>query len=605
MKMNNKKITVLIVNYNSSDFVELNLYALKFLTKSSFEVFIADNGSKKKDYKNLKKIVKLYDNVYLERINTELRGSLAHGTALNHLTKKIKTPYFSILDADATWLKKDWDEILINKMTDNVPVVGTQSPEPKPQDFPLMFAILFRTKEFKELNIDFRPRDILEKQDTGWELRERYLARGLKGRNLKYLNTRSYKEGPLSKVICAEYYLEGEKNVFASHFGRGSTLGAGKYKKVGGGLLSKIPGIKSIIAKKIAEKEKESWINTCEKIVDQEATREIKAETVSCDFCGSNDYEKLFDAGVLYSNLPGSFSVVKCRECNLVFTNPRPTRDSMSFFYLEGVGYLKNYKPKKRKDFSFKVYRLVLREYFGYFYKERKSIFLKISLFPIFFLKYTFLKTEGITKFVENGKLLDIGCSSGAFLLEMRELGWKAKGIEPSEKVAEHAKKKFNLDVECCGIDSYQTDEKFDVITMKMVLEHVYSPTRVLKKVRSMLKNDGILVVMIPDFSGIESWIYGKHAYTLQVPNHLFHFTPKTINKYLRKAGFKGGIKIYHHSFDRDIVAPLSYLKNKKTINVIRAMVRNKVIRFLLVKPFVKVSSWLGKTSRMTIYVGR
>lgn len=77
----------------------------------------------------------------MERVRTNLTGSMAHGTALNALAKKVNTPYFSILDADATWLKKNWDQILIEEINNRVKVIGTQASGNKPKDFPLMFSL--------------------------------------------------------------------------------------------------------------------------------------------------------------------------------------------------------------------------------------------------------------------------------------------------------------------------------------------------------------------------------------------------------------------------------------------------------------------------------
>ncbi len=222
-----EKITIIIVNYNSADFIDIAIFALTKLTKNPFRILIIDNNSKTPDYLKLQKIVsnyKHYIDIKLERKEYHLTGSLAHGTALNYLATKIDTPYFSILDADATWLKKDWDEILISKMSDKIKVIGTQADPPKIQDFPLMFAILFETMAFRELKIDFRPKDLTKKQDTGWEMREKYLNAGYQGINIKLKNTRLYKKGPFCKIpAVGEYYFENNYDyVFASHFGRGS-----------------------------------------------------------------------------------------------------------------------------------------------------------------------------------------------------------------------------------------------------------------------------------------------------------------------------------------------------------------------------------------------
>ena len=267
--MKSPTLMILIVNYDSSDFVELSLYALEKLTKNPYTVFILDNDSKVNDYRNLKRICSKYSNVFLERKETSLRGSRAHGTALNYLVGKVDTPYFSILDADATWLIKGWDEILISKINDKVKVIGTQAAGNKPKDFPLMFAIFFETETFKRLRIDFIPRDISSQLDTGWEIRQKYMNKGFKGEVLNLRITRTYKCGPLKEVICSEYYLEGVNHIFASHFGRGSTLGEYKYKK-GCGILYNCPIIGKYLRVCRGKREKNKWIRICKDIVDRQ-----------------------------------------------------------------------------------------------------------------------------------------------------------------------------------------------------------------------------------------------------------------------------------------------------------------------------------------------
>ena len=266
------KISILIVNYNTSDFVNLSLYSLMKLTNNSYEVFILDNNSILKDYKKLKNLISEYKNVYLERTETKLQGSSAHAEGLNYLVKKVETPYFCILDADAVWLRKNWDQILINKLNNKTKVIGTQASGNKPKDFPLMYAIFFETKTLKKLNIDFRPKDLTKLQDTGWKIREKYLNAGFKGKNIEMKNTKKYKKGPFKELICAEYYLDKDyKNIFASHFGRGSTLGVNKYLRTSKRYLYKLPILGEYFLQRKGKREKNEWIKVCRKIVDEQA----------------------------------------------------------------------------------------------------------------------------------------------------------------------------------------------------------------------------------------------------------------------------------------------------------------------------------------------
>lgn len=268
-------ITICTVNYNSSEFIELMLYGLQKLTISPFKVVIRDNNSNDKDYNNLKNIVKNYSNVSLYQVKTNLNGSMAHGEALNELVSKIDTQFGVIMDADATFLVKDWDKILIEKISDEMPIYGTQADVHfgKPEDFPLMFAVIFKTEILKNLQVDFRPRDQQKFEDTGWELREKYMKANLKGGLLYDFNTRTFKKGPFSKIICSEYYLniDGNGSIFASHFGRGS---APKAKN-----LVRLRGPKSFFLRVVNKflqyanilkwhKQKKEWLNICKSIID-------------------------------------------------------------------------------------------------------------------------------------------------------------------------------------------------------------------------------------------------------------------------------------------------------------------------------------------------
>jgi len=262
-------ITILIVNYNSASFVLNTLYCLKKITKNTYKVLIMDNGSELEDFKKLNEGINKYSDVKLFRKeNFNLRGSLAHGTSLNELVKKVDTSFFSILDADATWLRKNWDEILIKELNHKLKVIGTQASGNKPKDFPLMFAILFETKTFNQLNIDFRPEDTTKLLDTGHDLKEKYLSAGYTGKVIEMKSTRTYKHGHFKKLIgVAEYYLNNDYNhIFASHFGRGSSLGKAKYKK----LIYKLPLIGTYLLNKKGKKEKQCWLNICKNIVNKD-----------------------------------------------------------------------------------------------------------------------------------------------------------------------------------------------------------------------------------------------------------------------------------------------------------------------------------------------
>ncbi len=270
-------LTILVVNYNTSRFVELMLYALKKLTINPYLVRIVDNNSDGTDFRRLIKIVAEYANVELERRKTSQRGEWAHAEALNYLTANITTPYFAIIDADATWLRRGWDEILIKRLDERTKVIGTQAPigSVKEADFPLVFAMLFETAAFQALKIKFDPPPP-PGHGVGAKLRNAYLTAGYRGAVIEMKNTRNYKAGPFRRLICALYYLDGDyQHIFAAHFARGSTGGASKYAgQQSNRLISRVytlPGLGRWLLRWRFTLERNAWLRICRSIIDQES----------------------------------------------------------------------------------------------------------------------------------------------------------------------------------------------------------------------------------------------------------------------------------------------------------------------------------------------
>ncbi len=322
-------------------------------------------------------------------------------------------------------------------------------------------------------------------------------------------------------------------------------------------------------------------------------------ETVKCNFCNSSEYSLLFKSKDYYNNIEGEFSVVKCNNCSLVYTNPRPTPESIHKFYPDTAGYYQANKisfDNWKQKILFKVYD----EYYNY--SENRSFLRKLALLPFYLYSLSDNKSEGIPKYVNNGKLLDIGCSYGNFLYKMKTLGWNVRGLEFNKKAAEYGINELNLDISVGSIEEWNTNEKFDVVTMRMVLEHVFNPISDLEKIYSMLNPKGKLIFSIPNFDGYLAKLYKQYAYTLQIPTHFTHFTPKTVSKYVQKAGFKN-VKIVHQQADRDLIAPLTYMKKDgyKTGLIIKIL-SNKIVRKTLVKAFIKLLSITKQSSRITVY---
>ncbi|WED26873.1 glycosyltransferase [Vibrio sp. DW001] len=269
---NNPIITILTVNYRTSDFIDLMLFSFEKLTKNQYKVLVCDNFSTDKEIEKLTKITDKYNNIEVIFRKQSQFGSVGHAEAIDLLISKVDTPYFVTMDSDALFLKKNWDEELVSKLNRKIKLIGTtlapNKHNSKPTDFPLAFAVLYETKTFKELDISFMPKDVQDNpsQDTGWELRSKYLSHNFIGTVFEGKNTKISLDTPFGSVYCAVYYLDNK--LIASHFGRGSSGGVAKYSTK---WWFKIPYISRFIRKYIALKEKKEWINICYNIIEKEA----------------------------------------------------------------------------------------------------------------------------------------------------------------------------------------------------------------------------------------------------------------------------------------------------------------------------------------------
>lgn len=135
-----------------------------------------------------------------------------------------------------------------------------------------------------------------------------------------------------------------------------------------------------------------------------------------------------------------------------------------------------------------------------------------------------------LSRFKQGGALLDLGCSSGGFLGALPPKVWKLYGIEMSAECARRAEARTGAKVFVGNVPeaSYPANF-FDAITCFDVLEHVYEPGRVMAKAREWLKPGGIFYIQVPNIASAEAKLFRSYWQGLEMPRHLFHFTPRSL----------------------------------------------------------------------------
>jgi cellulose synthase/poly-beta-1,6-N-acetylglucosamine synthase-like glycosyltransferase len=268
MVNNGPMITIIAINFNTSDFIELQAQAFTQLTKNSYQFWICDNGSNDQHLLHLTKIQQRYPHIELTFRLQSAPGSAGHGEALDLMMKKVRTPYVMVMDADTVMLAKDWDQKMLELFSDQVKAVGTPYEEGvgKPTDFPVNFACLYDAELFRKYHYSFAAGDFLKHpdQDQGYLIRLGFQKMGFAGTNFVMKNTRSFKEGKFAKFLCAEFYHPKTAELIACHFGRGSTGGEAKYKS---GVYVLFPLISRLLRRLKGATERKQWIACARELI--------------------------------------------------------------------------------------------------------------------------------------------------------------------------------------------------------------------------------------------------------------------------------------------------------------------------------------------------
>ena len=259
-------------------------------------------------------------------------------------------------------------------------------------------------------------------------------------------------------------------------------------------------------------------------------------ETVArCELCEGTEFAPFLKGRDRLHGIGGEFQLVKCLECGLVFINPRPDQEEIGRFYPAAYG------PHAEASGPTHTHRLspLRRRLYSLFYgyppsDQGNGVLLKTLLLPV-----KWVAAKNTIPFQGEGRILDIGAGSGTFLASMKALGWDPYGVDISPEAVERARglgvKMFQGGVQ----DTSFSDRFFDVITLRAVLEHVHHPVETLQEVCRILKDQGIVYIVVPNIASLNLWLFGGFWFALEVPRHLYAYSPQVIRQLAKKTGFE------------------------------------------------------------------
>jgi 2-polyprenyl-3-methyl-5-hydroxy-6-metoxy-1,4-benzoquinol methylase len=265
-----------------------------------------------------------------------------------------------------------------------------------------------------------------------------------------------------------------------------------------------------------------------------------------CMLCGgegrqlySEQRDRLFGAG-------GSWNLKRCvnLECGLVWLDPMPLPEDIGKAYANYYTHVSR-ESAGQKGMLGRIFAAMQREYLAnkFNYGTGRRSFLGRSLGRLLYLFPVRRRgLGGDVRFLAarpGGRLLDVGCGSGDWIMFMRGLGWQVNGNDFDANAVKTARGR-GLDVECGSLEqqNYATGA-YDAVTLSHVIEHVPDPVQTLAECRRILKPGGKLVLFTPNASSLSHRVFKQHWRGLEPPRHLHVFSTESMRPSLERAGFQ------------------------------------------------------------------
>lgn len=214
-----------------------------------------------------------------------------------------------------------------------------------------------------------------------------------------------------------------------------------------------------------------------------------------------------------------SYDYHRCTVCGLLYQYPTPSSEEIENFY--PASYIV-YRQPTRIEFTRKEL-WTLKNKLGYHHLTIPGgEYSHDSLLPS-------AAINDVIPYIENGSVLDIGCGNGEYLLRLKSIGWRCKGVEFNDTAVSicrsHALDVFQGELHAAGFES----ESFDFVTAHHLIEHVPNPSELMREIARITKTGGSVLIRTPNSESLgRSW-FGTNWYANDVPRHLFLFSAKNL----------------------------------------------------------------------------
>lgn len=255
-----------------------------------------------------------------------------------------------------------------------------------------------------------------------------------------------------------------------------------------------------------------------------------------CFACGNPASLHYRGLGDPLFGVSGRWDLARCASCRVLWLHPAPSREQIAGFYRAYYTHVPARPPARLQGLRAELASAWAATSAG---GERGTLKARLMLsVPAIRdeVRYGFMDL----RLLPAGRVLDVGCGSGEFLLRMREIGWEVEGLEFDPAAAAIAREQTGGIVhESDLLDAALPGGRFEAVTMSHVIEHVPDPLAYLREAHRLCRPGGRLVLATPNVDALGHRLFGASWRGLEVPRHLHLFAVETLSTLAVRAGFR------------------------------------------------------------------
>lgn len=144
-----------------------------------------------------------------------------------------------------------------------------------------------------------------------------------------------------------------------------------------------------------------------------------------------------------------------------------------------------------------------------------------------------------LERYVDKGKVLDVGAAAGFLLSGFLDRGWTGVAIEPNARMAAHGRDALGLDVRLTTLETFETDEMFDAVVLVQVIGHFVSPDKALRKVASLVRPGGVCLIETWNRESLCARLFGQRWHEYNPPSVLQWYSVSGLTSWLSQFGLE------------------------------------------------------------------